>query len=240
LVLAVRRLLQVATGSEAFADALAQALDCLRILRPLRTIYKSASGPTFPSRDLALAFIGLSAALDVFRKHLPSVGSSGASASQIVELLDKLEKDHEAFLAAAAEVWPGLMAQTDPTLPPRNRSAIPQSADRADAHASGPLRIEPGAFFYRNHRVALSGKPLCVLKALAKARGNVLTLVELRDHCWDGSIIGEETIRSAVKFARAVLRQAIKESGVRCQPGHDPLPIVDRGMGQTAWRLQLP
>ena len=67
------------------------------------------------------------------------------------------------------------------------------------------LCFEPGGFVYNGVRVGLTGKPLLALEALAAARGNALTLRELRARCWGrDSDSGEEAVRSAVKAAEAV------------------------------------
>jgi hypothetical protein len=183
LVREVRHILRAATGSEEFAAALARASDSLRVLGPLRTIYKSGLGPDFPPRELALAFIGLSGALDLIRKHLPSAGPTGAGAEQMAELLDRLATDYAEFLAAAGGVWPSLAAPSDFVLPPTGGVETPEPSAAAAACANGLLRFEPGAFVYRSHREELSGKPLQVLQALARARGHVLTLVALQSQC---------------------------------------------------------
>jgi hypothetical protein len=105
----------------------------------------------------------------------------------------------------------------------------------------GDLSIEPGAFVYRSHKKALSGKPLRVLELLVLAGGNAVTLAALRDQCWGTeSDSGEEAVRSAVATARDALRRAIKAAGVKTDRRFDPIPNVDRGTGRTAWRLALP
>jgi DNA-binding response OmpR family regulator len=119
-------------------------------------------------------------------------------------------------------------------------SETPEPSVARDDSALSRLLFEPGAFVYRDHRQQLSGKPLQVRQALAKARGQVLTLVALWDQCWGDAEVGEETVRSAVKAARAALRHAIQAVGVTCPRGFDPIPSADRGTGRTAWRLQLP
>jgi hypothetical protein len=240
LVTEVRQVLRAATGSQEFDAALARASDFLRVLGPLGVLYKSGLGPDFPPRELALAFIGLSGALDLIQKHLPSAGPTGASGEQMAELLDRLATDYEEFLAVAGGVWPGLSATADLVLPPTGGDETPELSVAAAACANGLLRFEPGAFLYRSHREELSGKPLQVLEALARARGNVLTLAALQNQCWGDTVTGEETIRSAIKAARNALRRAIQATGVPCERGFNPLPVVDRGAGRTAWRLQLP
>ena len=120
------------------------------------------------------------------------------------------------------------------------RDARPQATYRGKAPHGHKLQFEPGAFVYKKARVELSGKPLLVLEAFAKATGNALTISDLQSKCWENSLSGEEAIRSAVSDARAALRKAIKRAKVRCTSIFDPIVNVDRGPNRTAWRLQLP
>jgi hypothetical protein len=99
------------------------------------------------------------------------------------------------------------------------------------------LQLIPGAIIYRGHRSTLSGKPRQVLKALSEARHRTLTLNDLQSEVWNRSDSGEEAVRSAVKSARAALPKAVKAAGVVGPT--DPIPAVDRGLGRTAWRLDL-
>jgi hypothetical protein len=240
LVRDVRLILRAPVESEGFARAMISALDYVRVLAPLTAFYKSQSGPDFPPRDLALAFVGLSGAVVTIRGHFSSEDSSVTGSGRTAELLEVLEGAVEAFLAEACGAWPGLAGGSGSSLPPAADCDPCAPPVAAKAPASCPLTFEPGAFVYRNRRQPLSGKPLQVLEALAKAKGNVLTLAALRDLCWQDDLVGEETIRSAVKEARAALRGVIPASGAECGSPFDPIAVVDRGVGRTAWRLSLP
>lgn len=107
----------------------------------------------------------------------------------------------------------------------------------ADDRTAGGLSFFPGGFCYGECRYRLGGKPLQVLQALAEAVGNTITLDDLNRKIWQGSIVGQETMRSAVKAARRALRNAIQATGA--DGPEDPIPVVDRGPGRTAWRLDL-
>jgi hypothetical protein len=240
LVGEVHQVLRTTPDSEEFVAALARSLDLLRVLKPLRSLFKSVSEGLFPPRELALAFVGLSGALDVFREYLPSTGPTAAGRQQFAERLATLEQAVEEFLDAAQGVWPGLAASSDASLPTNEGDETVGLSQAAAKGAKVLLRFEPGAFVYRNHREELNGKPLLVLQALAMTRTNVLTLAALQKQCWQDAIVGEEAIRSAVKVARAALRRAIQILGIPCEDGFDPIAAVDRGTGRTAWRLQLP
>jgi hypothetical protein len=108
LVRDLRLILRAPVESERFARAMISALDLVRVLAPLTAFYKSQSGPDFPSRDLALAFLGLSGALAAIRRHFSSEGSSVTRSGRTAELFEVLEGAFEAFLAEACEEWPGL------------------------------------------------------------------------------------------------------------------------------------
>ena len=155
-------------------------------------------------------------------------------------MLEELDGAAKAFLAEACGAWPGLVRGAGSSIPPAADCDPCAPPVAAKAPASCSLTFEPGAFVYRNRRQPLSGKPLQVLEALAKARGYVLTLAALRDLCWQDDLVGEETIRSAVKAARAALRRVIRASGAEDGSPFDPIAIVDRGDRRTAWRLSLP
>jgi DNA-binding response OmpR family regulator len=113
-----------------------------------------------------------------------------------------------------------------------------EQAPRPDDLGSETLTFAPGKFVYRGHAEPLAGKPLQVLKAISQAPGKTLTLGALQEQVWKDSVTGQETVRSAVSDARQALRRAIK--AVNLQGPADPLPLVDRGHGLTAWRLDLP
>jgi hypothetical protein len=112
------------------------------------------------------------------------------------------------------------------------------------AMALGPsqsdrLRFAPGAFLLDGHREALTGKALQVLQAIAKAPQG-LPLPEIRSRIWQDFLVDDGTIRTTVHAARAALRRALVDQGLPCDQDFDPIPLVDRGTGRTAWRLQLP
>jgi hypothetical protein len=100
------------------------------------------------------------------------------------------------------------------------------------------LTFLPGGFIYRGHEHRLSGKPLQVLQALQGAIHQTITLKELQDKVWTDSEAGEEAVRSAVMTARKALRKALRAAHI--QSTEDPILLVDRGTGFTAWRLNLP
>jgi DNA-binding response OmpR family regulator len=154
--------------------------------------------------------------------------------------LDTLRQAAEEFFVAAKVIWPGLAASSGAALSSGEEDETAEPCNAEAAALEGLLTFEPGAFIYRSHREELNGKPLHVLQALARAWKNVLTLAALQNQCWGDTVVGEETVRSAVKVARAALRRAIQGSGISCADGLDPIPVVDRGTGRTAWRLQLP
>jgi DNA-binding winged helix-turn-helix (wHTH) protein len=91
--------------------------------------------------------------------------------------------------------------------------------------------------------VLLRGKALEVLKALAKAPGQVLTLDNLRKDVWGNTVVGEEAVRQQLHKARNALRTAMRAASVNSPD--DPIPTVDRGdtavpgKHRTAWRLNL-
>ena len=129
-------------------------------------------------------------------------------------------------------------APSNPPTPPQAGTEDRQTAATETPRATTGLTFLPGAFVYRGYRQTLSGKPLECLKAFNDAQCKTLTLAALRDNVWSDAVIGEETIRSAVKATRKALRESI--AALDIEGPSDPLPVVDRGTGRTAWRLDLP
>ena len=115
--------------------------------------------------------------------------------------------------------------------------AMPTSG-QAGGHDAEKLTFEPGAFVFRGHKEILVGKPLQVLKALWQAQGKTLTLVALQRTVWADSTTGQETVRSAVSAVRQAVRRAFK--AININGPDDPLQLVERGQGLTAWHLDLP
>jgi hypothetical protein len=77
-----------------------------------------------------------------------------------------------------------------------------------------------------------------VLKLLART-GHV-TEAELQDKVWPGIHVAQSnTVKTTVSAVRKALKRAIaKATGERfCD---DPVPLLDRGPGCTAWGLALP
>jgi hypothetical protein len=103
---------------------------------------------------------------------------------------------------------------------------------------TGYLSFRPGVFIYRGVCFSLMGKPLQILRKLAEARHHTCTLDDLRRAVWNGAIVSEEAVRSSVQHARKALRDAMRSIDV--DGPADPIPNVDRGTRQTAWRLDLP
>jgi hypothetical protein len=123
---------------------------------------------------------------------------------------------------------------------------LKESALRPDdlAMATGPsqsdrLRFAPGALILDGHREALTGKAHQVLQAIAMAPQGLL-LAEIRSRIWQDSLVDEGTIRTTVHAARTALRRALVAKRLPCDQDFDPIPVVDRGTGRTAWCLQLP
>ena len=240
LITAVGQILQETPARAELVRALAQVRSLVRVLEPLGALTKSDLDPEFPPRELVVAWIGLSEALQILEKQLATAELTTTKAEPIGLSWTRLVSATEAFRAAAGSVGPGLPATSVSVLARNEHGEPSKSCVARDGSAIRGLMFEPGAFVYGNRRHKLSGKPLQVLEALATARDQVLTLAALRDRCWGDAEIGEETIRSAIKTARAAVRRAIQAVGVTCPRGFDPIPIVDRGRGRTAWRLQLP
>jgi DNA-binding response OmpR family regulator len=125
----------------------------------------------------------------------------------------------------------------------RRDKAIEHVAERLQALPEPPLppamlEFPRGAIVYRGHRERLSGKPWQVLKALAIAPGQTLSLIDILRTVWGNRVIGEEAVRRHSYTARKALRKALKAAGIKAI--EDPIPVVDRGTDQTAWRLDLP
>jgi hypothetical protein len=125
----------------------------------------------------------------------------------------------------------------------RRDKAIEHVRERLQALPEAPLQpagleFQPGAIVYRGQREPLSGKPRQVLKALAQAPGRTLSLNDIMRTIWGNTVIGEEAVRRHIYTARKALRKAIQAAHV--QDTRDPIPVVDRGTGQIAWRLDLP
>jgi hypothetical protein len=127
----------------------------------------------------------------------------------------------------------------------RGAGTPPQQTVEGQAPAPPPppcagsgLTFFPGAFVYRGHRQPLCGKPLEVLRALAEAHGQTCTACGLLKAIWPETIVTEDTVRSAVSGARQALREAMRVAGV--EGPVNPIPVVDRGTGRLAWRLDLP
>jgi hypothetical protein len=60
----------------------------------------------------------------------------------------------------------------------------------------------------------------------------------LEDKIWPDCKTGQENIRTNVCKARKALRVVMKAANV--DGPDDPIPAVDRGIGRTAWRLDVP
>ena len=128
----------------------------------------------------------------------------------------------------------GATAMANPTGNAAKAEEPPAGAGGKSGGNSG-FTFEPGAFFWKGRRRELARKPLAILRALAEARGSVLTLNAILKTVWEDAVVGEESVRSHIKTARAALRKVI---GDNCPA--DPIPCVERGTGATAWRLDIP
>jgi len=108
---------------------------------------------------------------------------------------------------------------------------------RAQPHSA--LNVCPGGFTCEGKEFALSGKPLQVLRAFLYARQHRLTARDLQDSVWgDDSAVGPETVKTAVSAVRSALRTAARKLGLKI--AKDPLPCIDRGTKNLAWKLAFP
>src|SRR5262249_54286824 len=122
----------------------------------------------------------------------------------------------------------------------RRDIAIEHLAEKLKALPEPPLppaelEFQPGAIVYRGYREPLSGKPMQILNAIAQAPGRTLSMKDILRIVWGSTVIGEEAVRRHIFSARKSLRAALQAVGVK--DTQDPIPVVDRGTGQTAWRL---
>jgi len=121
--------------------------------------------------------------------------------------------------------------------PIHNGAEVERTGQASAPPASHSLTFRPGMFVYRGHQEPLKGKPWQVLQFLAQARCQTCTADDLLKSIWEGTAVEEETVRSAVSYARKALRRAMKAVGVA---GTDnPIPTVDRGQKLLAWHLAL-
>lgn len=134
----------------------------------------------------------------------------------------------------APAVTPPEEHATDPV--PPTVSVQPPPSDNTSLTA--PLAFEPGAFIYRGHHEPLGGYPGEILRALSRAKGHPVTAKQLQDDIWRDDAPEEGTVKSHVSKARQALQRAMEAAGVNGPA--DPIPVVDRGAGRLAWRLDLP
>jgi hypothetical protein len=161
----------------------------------------------------------------------------------IADLFDRVNDG--IFLACAPEPaaesscpLPAPSATAQAAAPPCQQEPARPPGGMADGGAGVPLTFSPGALVYGNRRFPLTGKRLEVLRALAEAPERTRTAGELLKAVWGDVAVEEDTVRSAVSGARKALRAAMQAAGVA--PPADPIPVVDRGTGRLAWRLDLP
>lgn len=113
--------------------------------------------------------------------------------------------------------------------------AEPEPPCHSPAAPQGKLTFEPGGVCCGEHRLALTGKPLGVLRMLS-GRRYAADVHELRAAVWEGNDrIGDGAIRDAIGRARKALRELLADAGVHVQ---DPIPRVDHGKN-LAWKLSL-
>jgi hypothetical protein len=194
---------------------------------------------------IELAFVDQLRSSEGFRGALDRI-PVGELAWRLQEILDFDRDSLEAELNI--EIAGATAGQAEPaktTAPADGRvvgaSPSPEQASVALAPPGSEraLTFVPGAITYRGHRESLSGKPRRVLQALAEAPGRTLTLSDLQADVWRESDSGQEAVRSAVSTARNAVRRVMRAAGVTGPD--DPIPLVDRGTGSTAWRLlELP
>lgn len=185
LVTALGQVLQKTLATEGLASALTQSRNWVRVLGPLGCWSKADGGPEFPPREFSVALIEPSEALEILEQQRASEGSTITHAALLGPSWERLVNAAEAFWAAAGSVWPEEAATAVPIPPQSEKGETCEASVTPHGSAIRRLLFEPGAFVYGAHRHQLSGKPLHVLEALAKARGQVLTLAALRECCWD-------------------------------------------------------
>jgi len=121
------------------------------------------------------------------------------------------------------------------TSPPATETAPSEIDDaRPDAPPVKGWQIEPGRYFFRGREFELAGKPLDLLAEFLRSfDGGYLDYKHLKATVWDGSLTGEDAIRSTV----AALRLSLKEVTGRFQLDiPDPLP-----QKRTAgWKFNMP
>ncbi|HJZ57856.1 MAG TPA: hypothetical protein VKE74_23050 [Gemmataceae bacterium] len=113
-----------------------------------------------------------------------------------------------------------------------------ETTEHAEPEDEPGLSFLPGAIAYCGKQEPLSGKPLQILEALNGSRWKRLTQQALIKQVWQDTSPSEENVRSTISHARTALVNLLKKAGVK-RPG-DPIPVVDRGTGRTAWALLIP
>jgi hypothetical protein len=128
-----------------------------------------------------------------------------------------------------------------PTAPVHGPQATDASAEWPASFESttsgGPVVLEfgPGEVRFGERSVELGGKPLQILKAIYSSRFKRMTLQDIVSDVWEGSpFVSPTTARSHICAARKALRELWS-----C-PGFDPIPCVDRGDGETAFKIAFP
>jgi hypothetical protein len=126
--------------------------------------------------------------------------------------------------------------------------AAPQSEGRDNAEAAGGNKIdakpwppdggwhvESGAFWFRNKRTELTGKPLDLLQVFVRSREHQFLNYDHLRSAWpdESTIVSEATIRSHLSALRKALRAVCAAEGIDCQK---PIPI-SRDAG---WKFALP
>ena len=95
------------------------------------------------------------------------------------------------------------------------------------------LVFAEGCVLYLDREVPLTGKRWEVAHAIWSARGHRMRVSEIIKVVWPDGVVDGGTVRSHVYIIRKALRKLLRRKGF------DPIPNVDSGEKNTAYRIQL-